>query len=125
MSQVIADLLYTKEHEWARVSGNTAVVGITDYAQHELGDIVFVDLPQVGKVVKQGDSFGEIEAVKTVASLFAPLSGKIVEVNSALADAADGINKDPYGNGWIVKMELSNSAEVKELLDAEAYKGII
>jgi glycine cleavage system H protein len=125
MSKVLADLLYTKEHEWTRISGKEAVVGITDYAQHELGDIVFVDLPQVGKVVKQGDSFGEIEAVKTVASLFAPLSGKIVEVNSALAEAADDINKDPYGNGWIIKMEFSNDSEVKELLDADAYKGII
>jgi glycine cleavage system H protein len=125
MSQIPSDLLYTKEHEWARVSGNTAIVGITDYAQHELGDIVFVDLPQVGKEVKLGDSFGEIEAVKTVASLYAPLSGKITEVNSALADAADGINKDPYGSGWIIKIELSNSGEVKELLSADAYKGIL
>ncbi|MBL8028066.1 MAG: glycine cleavage system protein GcvH [Fibrobacteres bacterium] len=125
MSQVQADLLYTKEHEWAKVSGNTATIGITDYAQHELGDIVFVDLPQVGKVVKQGDSFGEIEAVKTVAALYAPLSGKIVEVNSALAEAADGINKDPYGNGWIVKIELSNASETSGLLNADAYKGLI
>ena len=125
MSSVPNDLRYTKDHEWAKVNGNIATVGITDYAQHELGDIVFVDLPKVGREIKQHEVFGEIEAVKTVASLYAPVSGKIVEVNSALSDAADGINKDAYGAGWIIKVELSNPSEVNALLDATAYQGII
>jgi len=125
MSQVPSDLKYTKDHEWARVQGTLATIGITDYAQHELGDIVYVELPEVGAVVKQGGSFGEIEAVKTVAALYAPVSGKVASVNTALADKADAINSDPYGQGWIIKIELSDPSEVKRLMDATAYQGTI
>lgn len=125
MSNVPADLKYTKEHEWARIQGNTAVIGITDYAQHELGDIVFVQLPEAGASVEQGEPFGEIEAVKTVAALYAPLSGKVAEVNTALADKADAINTDPYGQGWIIKIEMSNPAQAAGLMAANAYQGIL
>lgn len=125
MSNVPAELKYTKDHEWTRFEGELAVVGITDYAQHELGDIVFVDLPEKGALVTSGEPFGEIEAVKTVASLFSPLGGKVAEVNTALADKADVINTDPYGAGWIIKIALSDRAEINKLLSAEQYKELI
>jgi len=125
MSNVPAELKYTKEHEWTRLNGNSAVVGITDFAQHELGDIVFVQLPEVGATLVRNEPFGEIEAVKTVASLFAPVSGKVTEVNKTLSDKADQINKDPYGEGWIIKVELSDSAELSTLLTADQYKGLL
>ncbi len=124
-NNVPANLKYTKEHEWALISGNEAKIGITDFAQHELGDIVFIDLPAVGKIVKQGDSLGEIEAVKTVAPLYSPLSGKVVEVNTALSNAAEGVNKDPYGEGWIVKLSLDKQEEVDALMDAKTYEGLL
>jgi glycine cleavage system H protein len=125
MSQVLPDLRYTKDHEWAKIQGDNVVVGITDYAQHELGDIVFVQLPEAGATVGQSEPFGEIEAVKTVASLYAPVSGTVSEVNSALADKADAINTDPYGAGWIIKIKMSDPSEVNQLMTADAYQGIL
>lgn len=119
------NLTYTKDHEWILVSGSTGTVGITDYAQGELGDVVFVELPPVGKVVRQHDSFGTIEAVKAVSDLYAPVSGSIIEVNKDLASVAEMVNKDPYGKGWMVKIQLSSLAELGTLLDAAAYKALI
>lgn len=125
MSNVPQDLKYTKDHEWARIQGGQAVIGITDYAQHELGDIIYVELPEMGAEVTQGAQFGEIEAVKTVAPLNAPLSGKVIEVNGALSDNAGVINGDPYGAGWIIKIGISNPAEEASLLSGEQYKGLV
>ena len=117
------ELKYTEDHEWVRVTGKTAVVGITDYAQGELGDIVFIELPQVGSEVAQGASFGTIEAVKTVSDLFAPVGGKVIEVNAALADKPEQVNKSPYADGWMIKLEVADPAEVAKLMDADAYRG--
>lgn len=122
MANVPPDLRYSKTHEWVRVEGNVAVIGITDFAQGELSDIVMVELPEVGREVKAEDSIGVIEAVKAVADLYSPLSGKILEVNSNLGAAPETINKDPYGEGWILKLELSDPSEAEKLLDAAAYK---
>ncbi|MGB9772711.1 MAG: glycine cleavage system protein GcvH [Bacteroidota bacterium] len=118
-------LRYTKDHEWIRVEGDYGVVGITDYAQSELGDIVFVELPQVGSSFSQGQSFGTIEAVKAVSDLFLPASGEIVEVNANLGNAPELINKDPYGEGWMVKIRIKDHAEIDTLLDAKAYRSLI
>src|SRR5712692_6798044 len=112
------ELKYTKDHEWIRTSGDAGIIGITDYAQSELGDIVFLELPVVGKKVKQGESFGTIEAVKAVSSLFAPVSGEITEVNPALEKAPELVNKDPYSGGWMIKMKISDKRELSKLLDA-------
>ncbi len=120
-----ANLKYSKDHEWVRVEGDTAVVGITDYAQGQLGDIVFVDVQTEGESLNQGDMFGAIEAVKTVADAFMPLSGEVVEVNTALESAPESVNKDPYGAGWIIKIKMSNPSEVDGLLTPDAYKAII
>lgn len=117
------ELRYTEDHEWVRVAGSTAVVGITDYAQGELGDIVFIELPQVGTEVAQGASFGTIEAVKTVSDLFAPVGGKVLEVNAALADKPEQVNASPYGDGWMIKLEIADPAEIGKLMDADAYRG--
>jgi len=117
-----ADLRYTPEHEWVRIEGDVATIGITDYAQSELGDIVFVELPAVNATTAQMQPFGTIEAVKTVSELFAPLSGTITEVNAKLADRAELINQDPYGEGWLIKIKLSNREEVGNLLSAEDYQ---
>jgi glycine cleavage system H protein len=116
---------YTKDHEWIRISGDTGIVGITDYAQGELGDVVFLELPAVGKMVKQHESFGTIEAVKAVSDLYAPVSGSVVEVNADVAATPEVVNKDPYGKGWLVKVKLSNPAEAASLLDAAGYKALI
>ncbi len=118
------DIKYTKDHEWIRVAGDVGTVGITEYAQGELGDVVFVELPAVGKVLKQHDSFGTIEAVKAVSDLYAPASGTVLEVNKDLADAPETVNKDPYGKGWMVKIRISAAAELGSLLDAVAYKAL-
>ncbi|MBN1826339.1 MAG: glycine cleavage system protein GcvH [Candidatus Eisenbacteria bacterium] len=115
------DLRYSHEHEWVRVEGDTATVGITDYAQNELGDIVFVEFPDVGDDVETGGPAGTIEAVKTVADLFAPVSGRIVAVNEDLADNPDRVNKDPYGEGWMIRISLSKPVELEDLLNAEDY----
>lgn len=119
------DLKYTKEHEWIRVEGNIGTVGITDFAQSELGDIVFVDLNKNKTEVKQGEVFGTVEAVKTVSDLFAPVSGKIIEFNTNLESNAEVVNKDPYGKGWMIKIELTNPSELDSLLDANGYKALI
>ena len=119
------NLKYTKDHEWVLVAGDTGTVGITDYAQGELGDVVFVELPAVGKTVKQGDSFGTIEAVKAVSDLYAPISGTVTEVNAELSKTPELVNKDPYGKGWMVKVKLANAADVGSLLAAPAYKALV
>lgn len=120
-----SNLKYTKDHEWIRLEGETAYVGITDYAQHELGDIVFVDVDTVDETLEAEETFGTVEAVKTSSELFLPVAGKVVEFNEALADAPELVNKDPYGEGWMIKVEVSNAADVEGLLDAEAYKALI
>ena len=122
---VPADLRYTKDHEWIRVEGNTATVGITDWAQGELGDIVFVELPNVGDDVRRSEPFGTIEAVKAVSDMYAPVSGKVVEINAGLDDDPMVINTDPYGAGWMVKIELADNSEVEQLLDAGGYTQLI
>jgi len=119
------NLLYTKDHEWIRIEGDTAVVGITDFAQSELGDIVFVEVDTVGETVSEGSIFGSVEAVKTVSDLYMPLTGEILELNAILESAPETINSDPYGDGWILKVRLSNPAEQANLLSAQAYRGAI
>lgn len=119
------DLLYTQEHEWVRIEGDTAAVGITDFAQGELGDIIFVEFPDLGATFSQGDTFGTVEAVKTVADLFIPVSGEIIAVNMDLEDAPEKVNNDPYGEGWMVKVKLSNPGERENLLNSAAYKDFI
>ncbi len=117
-----ANLKYSKDHEWVRVEGDVAVIGITDFAQDQLGDIVFVDIQTMGETLSEGEVFGAIEAVKTVADAFMPVSGEIIEVNEALEGAPENVNKDPYGEGWMIKVKLSNPAEVEALMDAAAYE---
>ena len=119
------NLKYTKDHEWVRIEGETGTIGITDYAQGELGDVVFVELPAVGKSVKQHETFGTIEAVKAVSDLYAPVSGSVTDVNAGVAGSPDAVNKDPYGKGWMVKVKLSNPSEAAGLLDAAAYRSLI
>lgn len=121
MANVPQELKYTEDHEWVRVEGDTATFGITDYAQGELGDVVFLELPDEGDDVKQHETFGSIEAVKTVADLFAPLSGEVLAVNGSLEDEPETINKDPYDAGWLVKIKMSKTDELDGLMDAEAY----
>lgn len=120
-----ANLKYTKEHEWLRVEGNTAWVGITDYAQSELGEIVYVEVETVGEELAEGDVFGSVEAVKTVSELFLPVGGTILELNAELDATPELINTDPYGKGWIIKMSVSELSEVESLLSAEAYAALI
>tara|TARA_B100000579_G_C22523061_1_gene707071 strand:- start:38 stop:415 length:378 start_codon:yes stop_codon:yes gene_type:complete len=119
------DLKYTKEHEWLKIEDNIAYVGITDFAQSELGDIVFVELPNLGDEFSQNDIFGTIEAVKTLADLYIPISGKIIAINDKLENEPELINNDPYEEGWIVKIEMSNPSDVDLLLDENDYKGLI
>ena len=119
------NLKYSDDHEWILVEGNIATIGITDYAQNELGDIVFVDIDPNLSDVHAGETLGTIEAVKTVSDLLVPCSGKIIEINEALADAPEDVNTDPYGKGWMIKIEISNSSEIEKLLDVEAYKNKI
>ncbi|MBU0518601.1 glycine cleavage system protein GcvH [bacterium] len=120
-----SNLLYTKEHEWAAVAGDVVTIGITDYAQGELGDIVFVELPQVGDSVVKGDSFGTIEAVKAVSDLYAPVSGEVTEVNDDLADTPEIINQSPYDEGWMLKIKLSDPSQKDDMLSADGYKKLI
>jgi glycine cleavage system H protein len=122
---VPANLKYTKDHEWVRINGKEAVVGITDFAQHELGDIVFIEIETVGEKLGQGDVFGTVEAVKTVSDLFMPLSGTVTEKNEELDASAELVNSDPYGEGWMIKIAIDDSSEIDDLLDAEAYKKLI
>lgn len=118
-------LKYTKDHEWVKVEGNVAVIGITDFAQGELGDIVYVDITSVGDTLDREAVFGTVEAVKTVSDLFMPVSGKVLEVNPALESSPDAVNKDPYGQGWMIKVEMSNPAEAGQLLSAGDYKALV
>ncbi len=122
---VPGNLKYTNNHEWALVVGDVATIGITEYAAGELGDVVYVELPSVGDTAVKGDSIGTIEAVKTVADIYSPVSGEVVEVNEALADTSELVNKDPYGEGWIVKIKLSDPAELDGLLSSEDYKKLV
>ncbi|MDR1739138.1 MAG: glycine cleavage system protein GcvH [Bacteroidales bacterium] len=119
------ELKYSSDHEWIKVEGETAIVGITDYAQHELGDIVFVDVTSVGETFAKGETFGTIEAVKTVSDLLLPVGGEILEFNESLESEAAVVNSDPYGKGWIVKIKVSNPAELNDLMSADAYKASI
>jgi glycine cleavage system H protein len=116
------DLKYTKEHEWVRLEGNIATIGISDHAQSELGDIVYVEVETVGETVAANDVFGTVEAVKTTSDLFMPLAGKVLEFNERLTDEPELVNSDPYGDGWIIKMEIENMADVANLMDAAAYE---
>ena len=119
-----ADLLYTSDHEWIRVEGDVGTIGVTDHAQGELGDVVYVDIPDASATVGKGGTFGSIEAVKTVADLYAPVSGQLVEVND-VNSAPDSVNKDPYGSGWLVKIRISDPSELDALLKVDAYKALI
>ena len=122
MSKIPSDLKYTKSHEWVRISGDTATVGITDHAQHELTDIVFVELPDVGKNVKSGDDCAVVESVKTASDICSPVSGVILEANRSIVDDPASVNSEPYDSGWFFKVKLSNPAELNELLSPEQYK---
>jgi len=122
---VPANLKYTKEHEWIRVEGNEAFVGITDYAQSELGEIVFVEVETIGETLSEGDVFGTVEAVKTVSDLYLPVDAKVVEFNQELEDAPELVNDDPYGKGWMVKIEISDLAQLNSLLSASDYEALI
>ena len=120
--QYPTDLLYTKDHEWARLSGNVATIGVTRFAVDQLGDVTQVDLPKEGETFRQGDVFGTVESVKAVSDLFAPLSGKVVKVNTPLAEAPQNVNEEPFDEGWMIQMELSKPDEAKALMDADAYQ---
>ncbi|HJZ64599.1 MAG TPA: glycine cleavage system protein GcvH [Candidatus Acidoferrum sp.] len=120
-----ASFRYTKEHEWVKVDGGIATIGITDYAQSELGDVVFVELPKVGTKLETGKSFGNVESVKAVSEIYAPASGEVTEANPELADKPELLNSDPHGAGWLVKVKLSNAAELNSLMDGPAYEAFI
>jgi glycine cleavage system H protein len=119
------NLKYTKDHEWMRLEGDTAVVGITDFAQNELGDIVFIEVETIGENLDKEETFGTIEAVKTVSDMFMPVSGEVVEFNELLTEKPETVNKDPYGDGWIVKVKITDAAQVNELLDADQYRELV
>ncbi|MCT4174328.1 glycine cleavage system protein GcvH [Elizabethkingia anophelis] len=120
-----SELKYTKDHEWVKIDGNVAVIGITDFAQGELGDIVFVDVDSVDDDLASGEVFGSVEAVKTVSDLYLPVAGKVIEFNAELEDAPELVNQDPYGKGWVIKVEIAAGADTSELLSAEDYQNII
>jgi glycine cleavage system H protein len=122
---VPGNLHYTKDHEWLRVEGNEGFVGITDFAQGQLGDVVYVEVETVGETISKGDSFGTIEAVKTVSDMFMPVTGEIIELNPAIETAPETLNKDPYGDGWIIKIKIVNPDEVKDLLNPDQYSAQI
>lgn len=122
MSNVPEGLRYTKDHEWAKIEGKRARIGITDFAQDQLTDVVYVELPPIGKTVKQGEPIGTVESVKAVSEIFAPISGTVVEVNKALVDKPELVNKDPYGEGWMVVVEATEPAQANALMDAAAYR---
>ncbi len=125
MSKIPEELRYTKDHEWAKIEGKRVRVGITDHAQNELTDVVYVEFPPLGKTVAQGEVLGTVESVKAVSEIFSPLSGRVVEVNKVLDDSPEQVNKDPYGAGWMVMLEMSDAAEAAGLLDAAAYKKLV
>lgn len=116
------DLLYTKEHEWVKLDGDVAIVGVTDFAQSELGDIVYVEIETVGQTLAKDEIFGTVEAVKTVSDLFLPVAGEVLEVNDQLSDAPELVNSDPYGEGWMIKLKVSDLSEIEGLMDVETYK---
>lgn len=120
-----ADLKYTKDHEWVRIEGNTATIGITHFAQSELGDIVYVDVDTIDETIEKDEVFGSVEAVKTVSDLFMPLSGEVTEFNEVLEDEPEKVNADPYGDGWMIKVAISDASQIDELLSPEAYKELI
>lgn len=122
---VPSNLKYTKDHEWVLIEGDTATVGVTDFAQGELGDVVFVEIETEGETLEQGDTFGTIEAVKTVSDLFMPVGGEVTEVNAKLEDDPEVVNKDPYGDGWLIKIKVSDAAEADDLMSADDYKALI
>ena len=119
------DLKYTKDHEWLRMEGDVAIIGITDYAQQQLGDIVFVDIQTVGDTLDENEAFGTIEVVKTISDLFLPVAGEVLEVNVAVEENPELVNKDPYGEGWLIKLKPTRQSSIEDLLDAEAYKALI
>ncbi len=123
--KIPADLKYTQDHEWVRVEGDTAIVGITDFAQGELGDVVFVEIETEGETLGKGETFGTVEAVKTVSDLFMPVGGAVSEVNEVLADEPELVNKDPYEGGWMIKLKMSDASELDSLMDADGYKKMI
>ena len=123
MSKVLEGLRYAESHEWVKVEGDIAVIGISDYAQHSMGDLSYVDMPSVDDELTAGEEFGAVESVKAASDLYSPVSGKVVEVNEALEDQPELLNEDPYGN-WIIKVQMSDPSEVEKLLDAESYKSI-
>ena len=125
MSEVPEELRYTKEHEWIRVEGDSVVIGVTDYAQNALTDVVWVELPEMGAVVGSMDSFASVESVKSVSEIYAPISGEVIEINVVLEDSPELINEDPYGEGWICKMSISDNSELASLLDGTTYRGLI
>ncbi|OGS73019.1 MAG: glycine cleavage system protein H [Flavobacteria bacterium RIFCSPLOWO2_12_FULL_35_11] len=120
-----ADLKYTKDHEWIKIEGNTATIGITHFAQSELGDIVYVDVDTLNETIEKEEVFGSVEAVKTVSDLFMPITGEIIEINEALADEPEKVNTDPYGEGWMIKISISDASQIDELLSASAYAELI
>ena len=120
-----SELKYTKDHEWVKINGNEALIGITDFAQRELGDIVYVDVNSIGETIQKEAVFGSVEAVKTVSDLFMPLTGEVLEVNKDIDSAPEAVNKDPYGKGWMIKIKISNPSEISELLDVEEYKKLV
>jgi glycine cleavage system H protein len=119
------DLKYDKEHEWVRVDGDTAVIGISDFAQDQLGEVVFVDLPDAGSDAVAGETFGEVESVKSVSDLFSPVTGSVVEVNDNLTDAPETVNEDPYGDGWLIKVKLTDASELDELMSSADYEAFV
>lgn len=120
-----ADCKYTEEHEWVRVEGDVVTIGVTDYAQGELGDVVYVEIETKGDSLEKGEVFGTVEAVKTVSDLFMPLSGEVIEINEALESAPETVNQDPYGKGWMVKVKMSDAGELDSLLSADQYKALV
>lgn len=125
MSNIPADLKYAKSHEWLRLEGDVATIGITDFAQSELGDVVYVDLPEAGRVLGAGDSFGSVESVKTVSDVYAPVAGEVVEVNGALGSQSELVNEDPYGKGWMIKIRVEDASTADGLLDGDGYAASI
>ena len=125
MSEVPDELRYTKEHEWIRIEGDSVTIGVTDYAQDALTDVVWVELPEIGAVVESMESFASVESVKSVSEIYAPVGGKVIEVNDSLEDSPEQINEDPYGNGWICKMSIADASELENLLDGARYRGLI
>ena len=121
-SSIPNDLKYAQTHEWVRIEGDTATIGITDHAQSELGDIVYLDLPEPGRMLQKGEQFGEVESVKAVSEIYAPVSGEVVESNTGITDTTEVLNDDPYGKGWLIKMRLGNSAELSDLMEPADYE---